>query len=34
MAESFGGYCLMCEKIAADVQDELAREFKPQDNVV
>ena len=34
MAESFGGYCVRCEKIAADVQDELAREFRPEENTV
>ena len=32
--ESFGGYCLRCDKTVADVQDELAREFKPEENVV
>jgi len=34
IADSLGGHCLRCEKITADVQDELAREFKPEENVV
>ena len=32
--DSFGGYCLWCEKIAADAQDELTREFVPEENMV
>jgi hypothetical protein len=31
-SEDSGGYCLRCEKIAADVQADLAREF--EDSVV
>ena len=34
MVDSFGRYCLRCEKIAADVQDELAGEFGPEENTV
>ena len=33
-SEFSDGYCLRCEKIAADVDSELAMEFAASENVV
>jgi len=33
-SEFSDGYCLRCEKIAADVEAELARESGPEGNTV
>ena len=32
--EVLGGHCLRCEKIAADVQADLAREFEGRESMV
>ena len=33
-SEFLGSYCLRCEKIAADVQEDLFRELVAKENVV